>query len=287
MRGPSAADAAPAGARRGLAAPAAAPGPPVLVQEADTHAVVTLNRPASLNALSSEVAGALLQAVARLDACPQIAAIVITGAGGAFAAGADIRELAALESPEQAAAARPFESLDRLLAAARSTPLIAAVNGYALGGGCELAMACDVVVAGERAVFGLPELRLGVVPAFGATQRLPRLVGRALASDMVLTGRRLSAAEALAAGLVSRVAADPLAEASAIAAAIAAGASRRAAAAAVAALRESEGLPLPAGLARERALFYSCFGSDQVEGMAAFLGKRRPQFRGGKPDAPL
>ncbi|KAI8470051.1 MAG: ClpP/crotonase-like domain-containing protein [Monoraphidium minutum] len=249
--------------------------PPVLVEDHGNHAVITLNRPKALNALSSEVCRALLDAARRLDAGGRLGAIVITGAGRAFAAGADIKELEGL-SQEQARATRPVELLDGLSGV--STPLIAAVNGFALGGGCELAMMCDVIVASEAAVFGLPELQLGVIPAMGGTQRLPRLVGRALAMDMILTGRRLSAHEALAAGLVSRVAPDALSEAAALACRVAAAAPRGAAARAKAAVRAAEALPLAEGMDLERSLFYDCFGPDQKEGMAAFREKRPPRW---------
>ena len=239
--------------------------------------LLTINRPDAHNALNEATMHALVSAAADADADPAARAVVITGGGGhAFAAGADVRELAA-HTYASAVGARLLDGW-RALKHVR-LPLIAAVEGYALGGGCELAMAADVVIAGEGACFGQPEVGLGVVPGMGATQRLPRAVGKALAMDLILTGRRLTAVEAAAAGLVSRVVptGSALDEALAAAAAIA-----RAPRAAVAKAKEltnaSFEMPLAAGLETELRDFWACFGTaEQVEGMTAFLEKRPPR----------
>jgi len=226
---------------------------------------------------------ALVSAASDADSDPAIRAIIITGGdcgagrAPAFAAGADVRELAA-HSYASSVSTRLLDGW-RALRHVR-VPIIAAVEGFALGGGCELAAACDVVVAGAGASFGQPEVGLGVVPGMGATQRLPRAVGKAVAMDLILTGRRLTAQEALAAGLVSRVvpAGRALEEAASIAAAIG-----RAPRAAVAKAKELTNaafeMPLAAGLETELREFWACFGTaDQVEGMGAFLEKRAPRF---------
>jgi enoyl-CoA hydratase len=256
----------------------AQPPPVVSVSRPSPHTVLlTLNRPAALNALNTETMHALVTAAADADRDPAARAVVITGNGDrAFAAGADVRELAA-HTYSSAVSARLLDGW-RALKHVR-LPLVAAVEGFALGGGCELAMACDLVVAGSTATFGQPEVGLGVVPGMGATQRLPRAVGKALAMDLILTGRRLTAEEALAAGLVSRVvpAGSALQEALAAAAAIA-----RSPRGAVAKAKELTNaafeMPLSAGLETELRDFWACFGTDeQVEGMAAFLEKRAPK----------
>ena len=247
-------------------------------------ALVVLNRPRVLNALSFSVIEALADALEGLDADPACRAVVVTGEGSrAFAAGADIRELSeqsAVRMAADVAARRGFHQWDRLRGV--TVPLIAAVRGLALGGGCELAMQCDVVVAGEGAQLGQPEIRLGVIPGVGGTQRLTRAVGLAKAMDLILTGRSMSAREAEAAGLVSRVVPDDevVPAALAIAAQVAA-LSPLAVAAAKQAVRAAEELPLGEGLAFERRLFFGLFGSeDQREGMAAFLEKRPPSWKG-------
>jgi enoyl-CoA hydratase len=176
--------------------------PLVLVEHHDRVATVTLNRPQQLNALSDAMLGAAVGALRELDADEHVLAIVLTGAGRAFAAGADVGELARAD-PIAHYEGRRGDLWDAIRAV--RTPLIAAVSGYCLGGGCELAMACDLIVASETAQFGQPETGLGLVPGAGGTQRLARAVGKGLAMDVVLTGRRLSAQEALAAGLVARV----------------------------------------------------------------------------------
>lgn len=246
----------------------------------DGVALVTIERRAALNALSFGLMAELADALEALDADPAVRCVVLTGAGArAFAAGADIREL--LEqtptSLEDGVAFAPWGRIDRL-----GVPIVAAVRGFALGGGCELAMACDVIVAGDDAVFGQPEINLGIIPGAGGTQRLPRAVGPALAMDMVLTGRRLDAREAERAGLVSRVvpAATVLEEALEVAARIAAG-PPLAVRAAKRAVRAAEEAPLAEGLALERRAFYALFATaDQTEGMMAFAEKRPPRWTG-------
>jgi enoyl-CoA hydratase len=242
-------------------------------------ALVTLNRPRALNALSFALLLRLAEAVEALDADPACRAIVVTGAGTrAFAAGADVAELAE-QTTESLAASPGFRGWDRVAAVA--TPTIAAVRGYALGGGAELAMACDMVVAAEDATFGQPEIRLGIIPGAGGTQRLARVVGKARAMELVLTGRRIPAPEAERLGLVTRVVppAETLAAALDLAAAVAAG-PPDAVRAAVAAIRAAFEEPLADGIAAERRRFGALFGTaDQEEGMRAFLERREPRWQ--------
>ena len=251
-------------------------------------ALVTLNRPRALNALSFELLLHLAQAVEALDADPACRAIVITGAGTrAFAAGADVAELAA-QTAESLAASEGFRGWDRVAAVA--TPTIAAVRGYALGGGAELALACDMLVAADTATFGQPEINLGVIPGAGGTQRLARAIGKARTMELILTGRRVDAVEAERLGFVTRVvpAAETLAAALDLAAAVAAQ-PPQAVRAAVAAVRAAFETPLAEGLVVERDLFRALFGTpDQEEGMRAFLDRREPRWRadGSFPTAP-
>jgi enoyl-CoA hydratase len=246
----------------------------------DGVALVTIDRPEALNALSFAIMASLADALERLDADDACRAIVITGAGErAFAAGADIGELAA-QTPVTLAVDNQFAHWDRVGRIRK--PLIAAVRGFALGGGCELAMACDMIVAGDDARFGQPEIKLGVMPGAGGTQRLTRAIGMARAMELILTGRAIDAAEAAAAGLVTRVvpAAETLESALALATTIAAMAPV-AVRAAKDAVRQAERLPLEAGLAYERQAFYLLFSTDdQREGMAAFADKRSPTWTG-------
>ena len=243
-------------------------------------ALVTIDRPEVLNALDSETMRQLTEVLDRLDVDPDCHCIVITGAGErAFAAGADIGELVDA-TPESLAAAAPFERWDRV--GRLRTPTIAAVRGYALGGGCELALACDMIVAADDAVFGQPEIRLGIIPAAGGSQRLTRAVGKARAMELVLTGRLLPAAEADRLGLVTRVvpAAETMSVALALAAEIA-GMPPLAVMAAADVIASAEELPLHEGLVTERRAFEALFATeDQREGMRAFLEKRRPEWRG-------
>ena len=238
------------------------------------------NRPKALNALSFDLLDQLATALETLDADPACRAIVLTGAGDrAFAAGADVRELA----PQTAAsldAGGGFAAWDRL--AAIGLPMIAAVRGFALGGGCELAMTCDMIVAAEDATFGQPEILLGVMPGAGGTQRLTRAIGKARAMELVLTGRSMSATEAEARGLVTRVVpAEATLEAALELAATIATMPPRAVRAAKAAILDATEGGLSEGLAHERVAFFGLFDTDdQAEGMAAFTQKRPPVWSG-------
>jgi enoyl-CoA hydratase len=259
----------------GVTIPAIGPDGPL-----DGVALVTIQRPDVLNALSFDLLDALADAFATLDADPACRAIVLTGSGErAFAAGADIRELAR-QTPVTLLVENRFAAWERI--AATRKPVIAAVRGFALGGGCELAMGCDLIVAGEDARFGQPEINLGVMPGAGGTQRLTRAIGRARAMDLILTGRTITAREAETMGLVSRVvpADRTLDEALALGAAVAAQAPV-AVLAAKEAVRLAEELPLGDGLRHERRAFFALFATeDQTEGMAAFVEKRRPEWKG-------
>jgi len=241
--------------------------------------VVLMNRPKQLNALSGELMDAVVAALEELDADAEIRAIVLGGGERAFAAGADISELAA-GTPISLYENRRIERWDAIRGV--RTPLVAAVSGFCLGGGCELAMLCDLIVASETARFGQPEINLGVLPGAGGTQRLTRAVGKAVAMDMILTGRMLSAREALDFGLVARVVAKEawLDEAKRVAGEIAAKApvSVRLAKEAIDQAFEA---PLAAGVEFERRAFYLARASDDAgEGLSAFLEKRPPDFTG-------
>lgn len=249
----------------------------ILVDRDGRVGTITLNRPQALNALNSQVMGEVTTAAAEFDADPGIGAIIITGSAKAFAAGADIKEMADLSFAEVFAA--DFFAAWSKLAAVR-TPTIAAVAGHALGGGCELAMMCDLLIAADTAKFGQPEIKLGVLPGMGGSQRLTRAIGKAKAMDLILTGRTIDAAEAERSGLVSRVvpADDLLAEAGKVAATIA-GMSLSAARMAKEAVNRAFESALAEGLLYERRLFHSAFATeDQTEGMAAFTEKRAPNF---------
>ena len=249
----------------------------ILVSRSERVGTITLNRPEALNALNSLVMVEVTGAAAELDADPGIGAIIITGSAKAFAAGADIKEMATLSFSE-VFEADFFAAWSRL--AAVRTPLIAVVAGYALGGGCELAMMCDVLIAADTAKFGQPEIKLGVLPGMGGSQRLTRAIGKAKAMDMILTGRTIDAAEAERSGLVSRVvpAGDLLTEATAVATAISQ-MSRSASRMAKEAVNRAFESSLAEGLIYERRLFHSAFATDdQSEGMAAFSEKRPPDF---------
>jgi len=263
-----------------VAFPAPAPTSATATSVTDGVALVTLDRPAALNALSFDLLDDLADALDRLDTDPDCRAIVLTGAGGrAFAAGADIKELATQTSVSLHAGGR-FAVWDRL--ARVTTPLIAAVRGFALGGGCELAMACDMIVAGDDATFGQPEIRIGVMPGAGGTQRLTRAVGQARAMELILTGRSMRAGEAEAAGLVTKVVpAEATLDAALELAGQVASMPPLAVRAAKAAIRAAAEQPLSAGLAAERASFFALFDTDdQAEGMAAFTDKRVPVWTG-------
>ncbi len=246
----------------------------------DGVALVTIDRPRVLNALDAATIDQLAAAFESLDADPACRCIVLTGAGErAFAAGGDIREMA-LESAAGLLASDRFARWERISRV--RTPTLAAVRGYALGGGCELAMACDIIVAADDAVFGQPEVRLGIIPGAGGTQRLTRAIGKAKAMELILTGRNLPAAEAEVHGLVSRLVPSEqvLPAALALAERIAA-MPPLAVEAAVEAIDAAEELPLREGLAFERRLFYLLFATeDQKEGMRAFLEKRPATWQG-------
>jgi len=246
----------------------------------DGVALVTIDRQEALNALSFDLLDQLAEELERLDADDACRAIVLTGAGTrAFAAGADIRELAT-QTPITLTNENRFAVWDRI--GAVRTPTIAAVRGFALGGGCELAMSCDLIVAGDDAQFGQPEIKIGVMPGAGGTQRMTRAIGKAKAMELVLTGRTMPAAEAEAAGLVTKVvpAESTLAEALDLAVRIAAQPPLAVRAAKQAILRAHE-LSLSAGLDFERRAFFLLFASDdQTEGMAAFSEKRPPRWTG-------
>jgi enoyl-CoA hydratase len=251
----------------------------ILTETRGRVALVTLNRPARLNALNDALADELGDALRRFDADPSISVVVITGSDKAFAAGADIGAMAEWDY------ARVYNDnyITRNWEAIRTIrkPVIAAVAGYALGGGCELAMACDLIVAADTAKFGQPEVTIGTMPGFGGTQRLPRAVGKAKAMDWCLTGRMIDAAEAERAGLVARVvpAASLLAEALATADKIASHSLPVVMKIKEAVNRAYES-SLAEGLLFERREFHSTFAlDDQKEGMRAFVEKRKPAFR--------
>jgi enoyl-CoA hydratase len=251
----------------------------VLVEREEPIAVVRLNRPQQLNALSDELMDELVSELQRLDRHEAIRCIVLGGSERAFAAGADIAELAATSAIELYYARR-IERWDTIRAL--WTPLVAAVSGYCLGGGCELAMACDLIVASETARFGQPETSLGIIPGAGGTQRLTRAVGKATAMDVILSGRFLSADEALAAGLVARVVAREawLEEAKAVAREIASKGPVATRLAKEAVDRAYEAT-LQLGLEYERRALNLAFASeDAKEGLTAFMEKRKPEFRG-------
>lgn len=242
-------------------------------------ATVLLNRPERLNALNETLMTELVEALQELDVDPDVRCIVLGGSDRAFAAGADITEMADASVIDMLAARR-VDRWDAIRAV--RTPLVAAVSGFCLGGGCELAMSCDLIVASETAVFGQPETALGLIPGAGGTQRLTRTVGKALAMDMILSGRRLSAREALAAGLLARVVAREawLEEARRLAREIASKGPVANRLAKEAVDRAFEG-PLSLGLDYERRQLYLAFASEDVkEGISAFLEKRPPEFQG-------
>ena len=251
----------------------------VLVERAGPIAVVLLNRPEALNALSDELMDELVTRLTELDREEDVRCIVLGGSERAFAAGADIAELARL-SPIDLYYQRRVERWDVI--AGLWTPLVAAVSGFCLGGGCELAMACDLIVASETAQFGQPETGVGVIPGAGGTQRLTRAVGKSLAMDVILSGRFLSADEALRAGLVARVVAREawLDEAKRVARAIAEKPPVATRLAKEAVDRSFEST-LRLGVEYERRLLALAFASeDAKEGLNAFLEKRKPEFKG-------
>ena len=251
----------------------------MLVEREERVGVVLMNRPKQLNALSGELMGAVVDALQQLDADPEIRAIVLGGGERAFAAGADIAELAA-GTPISLYENRRIDQWDKIRDL--RTPVVAAVSGFCLGGGCELAMLCDLIVASETAKFGQPEINLGVLPGAGGTQRLTRAVGKAVAMDMILTGRMLGAREALGLGLVARVVAREawLDEAKRAAREIGAK-GPIAVRLAKEAIEKAFEAPLSVGVEFERRAFYLARASeDATEGLTAFIEKRQPDFKG-------
>ena len=249
----------------------------IIVETKGEIGIIRLNRPKVLNALSAEVIADLNTAVESFEANEEIAAIVLTGNERAFAAGADVGEMAAMEFSDAAHQDffAPWQRLARC-----PIPLIAAVSGYALGGGCELALMSDIVIAGESAKFGLPEVTIGLIPAAGGTQRLVRAIGKAKAMDMILTGRMMDAAEAERLGLVSRVVpSDEVFDQAIAVAKRLAELSRPITRFAKEAISRAFETSLTEGLLTERKLAYMIFAMvDRKEGMTAFVEKRQPAF---------
>jgi enoyl-CoA hydratase/carnithine racemase len=252
----------------------------LIVERTDGYALVRLNRPEALNAFNDRLMDELTQCVAELEADDSVRCLVITGSEKAFAAGADIKEISAnsyLTAWKDGLISRNWEAVARC-----RKPVIAAVAGYALGGGCELAMMCDFVIAADNAKFGQPEITIGVSPGAGGTQRLPRFVGKSKAMDLILTARMMDAAEAERCGLVSRVVpADRLLDEAREAAAKIASFSPVAVQMAKDMVNSAYETPLTEGVKLERRLFHSLFAfEDQKEGMGAFAEKRKPDFKG-------
>jgi len=250
----------------------------IIVETHGRVGLIRLNRPQALNALNPAIRTELLAAAEAFDGDPAIGCIVITGSDKAFAAGADIKEMADQSYIDVFLSdyAAAYERLTRV-----RKPIVAAVAGFALGGGCEVAMMCDVIIAADTAKFGQPEIKLGVIPGMGGTQRLTHAIGKAKAMDLVLTGRMMDAAEAERSGLVSRVvpAANLMEEAMKVAETIAS-MSLPAVLSAKEAINRSFEAPLAEGLRFERRVFHALFATeDQKEGMAAFIAKRPAKFK--------
>ncbi|MFL9880703.1 enoyl-CoA hydratase [Herbaspirillum rhizosphaerae] len=251
----------------------------ILTETQGKVGVIRLNRPKALNALNDQLMTELGEALLAFDADEALGCIVITGSEKAFAAGADITVMAGynyMDVFKGEFITRNWETIRRV-----RKPVIAAVAGYALGGGCELAMMCDFIIAADTAKFGQPEVKLGIVPGAGGTQRLPRAVSKAKAMDLCLTGRMMDAQEAERAGLVSRVvAADKLMDEALAAAITIADMSQPVVAMIKDSVNRAYESTLSEGIKYERAMFYSCFATeDQTEGMKAFMEKRPPNFK--------
>ncbi|HTI02738.1 MAG TPA: enoyl-CoA hydratase [Acidisoma sp.] len=252
----------------------------LILEREEGFAILTLNRPQALNALNNQMMDEMSAVIPALDADPGVRAIILTGSEKAFAAGADIKEMAGksfAEAVSEDFITRNWEAVTRC-----RTPVIAAVAGYALGGGCELAMMCDIILAADTARFGQPEITLGIPPGAGGTQRLPRAIGKAHAMEMILTGRMMDAAEAERAGLVSRVvpAEKLMEEARAVARKIA-GLSPLTTQLAKELVNAAYETLLAQGIRQERRTFHAAFATeDQKEGMAAFIEKRKAAFTG-------
>ncbi|WP_030717545.1 enoyl-CoA hydratase [Streptomyces sp. NRRL S-237] len=252
----------------------------ILLERKGRVAVLTLHRPEALNALNLQVMTEVVAAAEELDRDPEVGCIVLTGSAKAFAAGADIKEMRPRGYMDMYLSDW-FTAWDRL--GQVRTPTLAAVSGYALGGGCELAMMCDIVLAADTAKFGQPEIKLGVIPGIGGSQRLTRAVGKAKAMELCLTGRTMDAVEAERAGLVSRIvpADELLSEALAVAETVA-GMSKPVAMMAKEAVNRAFETTLTEGVRFERRLFHAVFATaDQKEGMSAFVDKRPPRFSHG------
>jgi enoyl-CoA hydratase len=258
--------------------PALVPMETILVERRERVGMITLHRPKSLNALSRQLAREVVDTLKAFDADDNIGAIIITGSSRAFAAGADIEEMANLSYAEFYCddIFAPWDEL-RLI----SKPIIAAVSGYALGGGCELALMCDFIIASEDAQFGQPEIKLGILPGIGGSQRLANAVGKSLAMDLVLTGRTIDVHEAKAAGLVARVVpGKELLQTALEAAHTIAGYNSPAVRMAKEAVNVAFETSLTEGIRHERRLFQAAFATEgQKEGMHAFIAKRAPVFR--------
>src|SRR5712675_1222759 len=251
----------------------------IIVESKGAVGIITLNRPKMLNALSFGVFREIAAALDDLEADDAIGCILLAGGEKAFAAGADIKEMQPKVFIDMFSSDFIAIGADRVAKCRK--PTIAAVSGYALGGGCELALMCDIIIAADTAKFGQPEIKLGIIPGAGGTQRLPRAVGKAKAMDLVLTGRMMDAVEAERAGLVSRVvAADKLIDEALAAAAQIAEFSLPSVIMAKEAVNRAYESPLAEGMLFERRLFHALFATeDQKEGMAAFVEKRKPKFK--------
>ncbi|MFL5265574.1 MAG: enoyl-CoA hydratase [Stellaceae bacterium] len=251
----------------------------ILLERRDAVGIITLNRPAALNALNAALIAELASALDDLEADPAISAIVLTGNEKAFAAGADVKEMVSKSYPEIYREDFITHGWERVGQCRK--PVIAAVAGFALGGGCEIAMMCDIVIAADTARFGQPEITLGTIPGAGGTQRLTRFIGKAKAMDLCLTGRMMDASEAERAGLVSRIvpAGEVLSEALKIADRIAE-MSQPIVMMVKESINRAYETTLAEGVRFERRLFHSTFAiEDRQEGMAAFIAKRKPTFR--------
>ena len=247
--------------------------------EADKVGIITLNRPKQLNALNSELMVEMGTALKAFDADPHIGCIILTGNEKAFAAGADIGAMATYSYADvykNDYITRDWETLRSI-----RKPIIAAVSGFALGGGCEVAMMCDIIIAADNARFGQPEIKLGIIPGAGGTQRLPRAIGKAKAMDLALTGRMMDAQEAERAGLVSRVVAlDKLMDEALSAALCICDYSQMAVMSAKESINRAFESSLSDGVMFERRMFHALFATeDQKEGMDAFVNKRKPVFK--------
>ncbi|HHS7807954.1 enoyl-CoA hydratase [Pseudomonas putida] len=251
----------------------------ILLENHGRVGLITLNRPQALNALNAQLVSEVNHALDGLEADADIGCIVITGSKKAFAAGADIKEMAELTYP-QIYMDDLFSDSDRV--ANRRKPIIAAVNGFALGGGCELALMCDFILAGDNAKFGQPEINLGVLPGMGGTQRLTRAVGKAKAMEMCLSGRMIDAVEAERCGIVARIVpSDELLDEALKVAAVIASKSLPIAMMIKESVNRAFEVNLTEGVRFERRVFHAAFATqDQKEGMAAFVAKRAPEFQG-------